>query len=116
MYAGKCTDCGLVYRLTCTVPQCGKFYNGETGRPLYERYDEHYRSANNPTCKSYEEKSIAQHYAIKHPGIKPNFKLEIVEHAPTTKLRKIKEARIILTENPELNSRSELCKLKQFLV
>ncbi len=39
-----------------------------------------------------------------------------MERAPTTKLRKIKEARIILTENPEINNRSEQSELKQYLV
>ena len=68
------------------------------------------------TCKSYEEKSLAQHYAQHHPGQKPALKMEIVERAPTTKLRKIKEARTILTNNPELNNRSEQCQLKQYLV
>ena len=49
---GKCTDCGVVYRLTCQVQQCNKRYGGETLRPTYDRFDEHYRTANNPMCKS----------------------------------------------------------------
>ena len=113
---GKCTDCGVVYRLTCKVQQCNKRYGGETLRPTYGRFDEHYRTANNPTCKSYKDKSIAQHYAECHPGLTPDFKIEIVEYASTTKLRKVKEARFILKENPELNNKSEQCQLKQFLV
>ena len=59
---------------------------------------------------------MAQHYAENHPGQKPNLKLEIVERAPTTKLRKIKEARIILNENPSINNRAEQAQLKQYLV
>ena len=113
---GKCTDCGVVYRLTCKVQQCNRRYGGETLRPTYDRFDEHYRVANNPTCKSYKNKTIAQHYAEFHPGITPDFQLEIVERAPTTKLRKIKEARIILRDNPELNNKSEQCQLRQFLI
>ena len=89
----------------CLMPQCNQTYTGETGRPLYKRYNEHYRYANNPLCESYKNKAVAQHYAQLHPGQKPNFKLEIVEHAPTTKLRKIKEARTIIKENPEINKK-----------
>ncbi len=113
---GKCMDKGVVYKLTCKVEKCNKTYDGETGRPLHKRYNEHYRSANNPTCKSYKKKAVAQHYAECHSGKPPKFDLEVMERAPTTKLRKIKEARIILTENPEINNRSEQSELKQYLV
>ena len=42
--------------------------------------------------------------------------MDIVEQASCTKNRKIKEARIILNEKPELNCRNEQAELRQFLV
>lgn len=113
---GKCTTSNLVYKLTCTVDGCDKQYIGETGRPLYKRYDEHYRTANNPECESYKNKTIAKHYKESHPNIKPGFNIDIVEQASSTKNRKIKEARIILKEKPDLNNRNEQAELRQFLV
>ena len=113
---GKCTTSNVVYKLTCTIPGCQKQYIGETERPLYERFEEHYRTANNPTCKSYENKSISKHYQEFHSNIKPVFTVDILEKASTTKNRKIKEARHILNHKPKLNNRDEQAELRQFLI
>ena len=114
--AGNCTTPNVVYKLTCDIQGCSNTYIGETGRPLYERYDEHWRAANNPTCKSYENLSIAKHYTEHHQNTTPNFHLNIVERASSTKNRKIKEARHILKNKPEINDKNEHQQLRQFLV
>ena len=114
--AGNCTTPNVVYRLTCDIQGCSNTYIGETGRPLYERYNEHWRAANNPTCKSYENLSIAKHYTEQHQNISPNFRIDIIEKASSTKNRKIKEARHILTNKPEINDKNEHQQLRQILV
>ena len=77
----------------------------------------HYRSAKNPSAKSYEDKPWAKHYAEKHPNCtKPKIGVKIVERAGSTNERKIKEARTILANKSDLNDRDEHSDLKRFLV
>jgi len=64
---GECTTTNTVYHITCEVDNCTENYGGETYRPLKCRFDEHYRSAANPTAKSYEDKPLAKHYRESHP-------------------------------------------------
>ena len=73
-------------------------YNGETYRPVGDRFIEHYRTAKNHTAESYKEKPFAKHYNVHHPQNtgEPKLKLEIVARASNTMDRKIKEARAIL--------------------
>ena len=59
-----CVISGAVYRIQCEL--CGLDYIGETGRTLFDRLTEHYNYANNPTAKSYVEKTMATHYATQH--------------------------------------------------
>ena len=85
-------------------------YNGGTYRPLSDRFDEHYRSANNPTAESYKNKPFGKHYITEHPDHTgdPKLKLQILARASSTTDRKIKEARAILKKNnPDLNDRDE---------
>ena len=93
-------------------------YNGETYRPVGDRFIEHYRTANNPTAESYKEKPFAKHYNVHHPQHtgEPELKLEIVARASNTMDRKIKEARAILANKPDLNDRDEQVELRKFLV
>ena len=105
---GKCTDSNLVYSITCQMEECKRqnigHYNGETYRPINERFVEHYRSANNPTADSYKDKPLAKHYSSKHPEHSgpPKLKLQIVSRASSTTDRKIKEAQTILHNNPAI--------------
>ena len=119
---GKCTDSNLVYSISCQMEECKRqnigHYNGETYRPINERFVEHYRSANNPTADSYKDKPLAKHYSTKHPEHSgpPKLKLQIVSRASSTTDRKIKEARTILHNNPDLNDRDEQTELRKYLV
>ena len=120
--AGKCTDRNLVYSISCQMEECKRqnigLYNGETYRPIHERFIEHYRSANNPTADSYRDKPLGKHYISKHPEHTgpPKLKLQIVSRASSTTDRKIKEARTILHNNPDLNDRDEQTELRKYLV
>ena len=107
-------DC--IYHILCTKQDCKDDYGGETGRPLTQRFDEHYRSAANPTAKSYKDFPLAKHYADKHPNEKPSLKLEIIDRGNSLINRKIKEAKFIKQKKPTLNDKSELQQLQQFLV
>ena len=89
---------------------------GETDRPAGNRFMEHYRNAKNPTCASYKNKTLAKHYSQEHPGVEPNLKLEIVSRGSSTRNRLIKEAKLILTENPALNCKNEQTQLAQLLI
>ena len=118
---GQCTDRNLIYHMSCGMDTCtsknvGK-YDGETYRPLDDRYTEHYRSAKNSSAKSYADKPWAKHYASQHPDCKePKINVSIVDRATTTNERKIKEARTILKNKSDLNDRSEQSDLQKFLV
>ena len=85
--------------MECREMDLGR-YNGETHRPVGDKFIEHYRTANskNPTAESYKEKPFAKHYNVHHPQNtgEPKLKLEIVARASNTMDRKIKEARAIL--------------------
>ena len=119
---GKCTDRNLVYSVTCDKAECKRqnigHYNGETYRPISDRFIEHYRSANNPTAESYKDKPLAKHYSTKHPDHtgNPELKLRILTRAATTTDRKIKEARAILKNSPDLNDRDEQTELRKYLI
>ena len=115
---GNCTTTNTVYQITCQVDNCQEKYGGETYRPLSCRFDEHFRSAANPTAKSYEDKPLAKHYREKHSlhSGPPKLKLEIVDRGTSLVNRKIKEAKFLVKNKPTLNDRSELNNLTQFLV
>ena len=118
---GKCTDSNVIYHLNCEMDQCPTqtlgHYDGETYRPTHYRYDEHYNAARNPLAKSYVDKTWAKHYVKYHPGcLEPKIGIEIVDKAQTTNLRKIKETRIILKNNSDLNDKNEHADLRRFLV
>ena len=111
---GNCTDRNVIYEITCNI--CQQQYNGETSRPLWQRFNEHYLSAANPTADSYINKPLAKHYTDHHPNISPNLKLRVLDNASSTNNRKIKEARLIKSNNPSMNCRREQTQVLQFLV
>lgn len=118
---GKCTDSNVIYHMNCEMNNCQTIdkghYDGETLRPTHYRFSEHYNAARNPTAKSYADKSWAKHYAEHHPGCKePKIGIEIVGHCSTTNERKIREARLILKNNSDLNDKNEQSDLRRFLV
>ena len=118
---GKCTDQNIVYGITCDFPNCVQSeigrYVGETYRPIHERFTEHSRSAKNPTAKSYQDKPLSKHYATEHPNCQdPKISLTIHERATSINNRKIKEARTILTNKPDLNSRDEKTEIQRFVI
>ena len=57
--SGKCTDRNVVYSLKCDMMECRIMdighYNGETYRPVGDRFIEHCRTANNPYAESYKK-------------------------------------------------------------
>ena len=113
----NCTMSNVIYEIYCKMLNCPDFYDGETGRPLHDRFNEHYLTANNPTAASYENKPLAKHYREKHPDCsKPELSVKILEKAHSTINRKIREARTIAKNKPTLNDRNELTELQQFLV
>ena len=116
MEKGKCTSTNVVYCVTCLNNDCNESYIGETQRPLYNRFTEHYRNADNPTAPSYINTPMAKHYSGYHANKKPNLKLEIIDVGKSLVNRKIKEAKNIMKFNPSINNQSELIELKQFLI
>ena len=57
----NCKTQGVIYRITCN--KCSNFvYIGETGRPLKQRFSEHYRDAANKD----ETKPCGKHFSL--PG------------------------------------------------
>ena len=119
---GKCTDRNVVYSITCDETECKRQkigqYNGETYRPLGDRFAEHCRSANNPTAESYKDKPFGKHFATEHPDHvgNPKLRLQILSRASSTTDREIKEARAILKNNPDLNDRDEQSELRKYLI
>ncbi|KAL5260856.1 hypothetical protein ACHWQZ_G003271 [Mnemiopsis leidyi] len=75
---GDCMSRNTIYKITCTLDNCLETYGGKTYRPLYHRFDEHYRSAANPTAKSYVDKPLAKHYRDKHPKHNGNPQLKLL--------------------------------------
>ena len=118
---GEFTDSNVIYHMHCEKKKCQPIdighYDGETYRPTHCRFSEHYRAAKNPSAKSYLNNPLAKHYKQQHPGCKkPEIGIEILARATTTNERKIKEARVILINNSDLNDKNEQTDLRRFLV
>jgi hypothetical protein len=79
------------------------FHIGETSRPLAVRFQEHYRSAANPTTKSYKNMAFSKHYKACHEGQKPKLTARILEKTSGSLERKITEAVLIQKLKPDLN-------------
>ncbi|KAL5252299.1 hypothetical protein ACHWQZ_G015165, partial [Mnemiopsis leidyi] len=80
-----------VYEVKCSYVECQQsgigIYNGETYRPVGDRYTEQFRS-NNPTAKSYKDMPFAKHYPIHHQEGNPKPELTVLQRASTTVDRK----------------------------
>jgi hypothetical protein len=59
------------------------------------RYQEHYRSAANPTAKSYKNMAFSKHYKEHHLGQKPKLSVKILKKTMGSLERKITEALFI---------------------
>ena len=108
-----CKAKNVIYHITCNL--CQEQYIGETGRTAYDRLIEHFNYANNPTAKSYKDKTFAKHYTTEHKNLKPDFTYQILDQESNILLRKIKEARYILKNNPKINERTELEHIHKYL-
>ena len=101
---------------TC-IPERRGHYDGETLRETHDRYSEHYKQARNPTAKSYSNKPFAKHYLTHHPNCEdPKIGIEIAGRASSTNERKVREARLILKNNSDLNDKNEKSDIRHFLV
>ncbi len=103
---GSCLTSGVVYKITCNL--CSAFYVGHTGRPLHARAHEHYLSARNPTCKSYNSKPFAVHSISCHSAAPLSPTGTILDVQPLTTRRKISEALFINTLSPSIYAKTEL--------
>ena len=76
----------MVYSISYATRQNTGHNNGETYRPLANKFVEHWRSANNPAATSYKDIPFEKHDAAEHPGYvgSPQLKLQIITRASTT--------------------------------
>ena len=114
LISGNCKTTNTIYQITCLI--CLLIYIGETYRPTDDRFDEHYRCAANPSCKSYKGKALAIHYSQYHPGLESKLQLEILGRESNTLRRKIVEAMFIVSKKPQINLKSELDVLRKYLI
>ena len=110
----NCTVKGVVYKIICNI--CEMDYLGETGRTAFERLSEHLNYTKNPTAKSYNDKTLAQHYLNYHKGQKSDLKFEILYLERNTLKRKIKEAYAINKLLPKLNEKIELENIRKYIM
>ena len=110
----RCTQKDIVYQIDCGL--CGAVYVGETSRSLKVRYQEHYRSAANPTTKSYQNMAFARHYQEYHKGEKPKLLIKILKKTKGTVERKITEALFIQRIKPDINGKYEQLNILDFVV
>ena len=75
-----CSQKDVVYSIKCDLCQDDDgVYIGETSRPLSKRFQEHYRSATNPTAKSHKNMAFSKHYQACHEGQKPKLTVKILK-------------------------------------
>ena len=110
----NCSQKDVVYQINCDL--CGRGYVGETSRPLVVRYQEHYRSAANPTAPSYKNMAFSRHYIECHPGQKPKLSTKILKKTSGSLDRKITEGLFIQKLKPDLNNKYEQLSVANFLV
>ena len=100
-----CSQKDVVYSIKCDLCQDDDgVYIGETSRrPLSKRFQEHYRSATNPTAKSYKSMAFSKHYKACHAGQKPKLKVKILKKTSGSLERKVTEAVLIQKLKPDLD-------------
>ena len=104
-----CRTRGCVYEITCE--ECSRKYRGQTGRSMFERINEHFKSY----LEKKEDSVLFQHSKQYHGGQDFQLKIKILSRcfgAPTTRL--ITEAVVIneLGDDETLNSRKEWSYVK----
>ena len=99
-----CSQKDVVYSIKCDLCQDDDgVYIGETSRPLSKWFQEHYRSATNPTAKSYKNMAFSKHYKACHEGQKPKLTVKILKKTSGSLERKVTEAVLIQKLKPDLN-------------
>ena len=111
---GNCIVKAPVYQITCLL--CMQNYVGESGRSAHDRLIEHLRYAKHPNCNSYSEEAFAVHYKEQHPNTAHQLQFKILTTESNTIRRKILEAFIINTIQPEINNKDECLIIRRFLV
>ena len=111
---GNCNMSSVVYRVICILCCFKEDYNGETGRPVHDRFSEHVRAAKNP--QSYCDNAIGKHYQRCHNNIEPVLEFHILDRQSDIVRRKISEALTIFKNKPSLNDKNELLETRKFLI
>ena len=98
-----------MYEITCK--ECSRKYRGQTGRSIFERVNEHYKSY----IEKKDESVLFQHSKQYHENQEFQLDIKIISRcfgAPTTRL--ITEAVLIneLDDDETLNSRKEWSYVK----
>ena len=104
MKNGECLLKDVVYCMSCTV--CGDLYVGETGRPVRERFQEHYRDAKTMAVRT----PWGSHYKSEHresstssPSFQPFHQAKILGRESSLPSRKYLEATEIRRRSPQVN-------------
>ena len=99
-----CSQKDIVYSIKCDLCHDNDaVYIGETSRPFSQRFQEHYRSAANPTAKSYKNMAFSKHYKTCHEGQTPKLTAKILQKTNGSLERKVTEAVLIQKLKPDLN-------------
>ena len=107
---GDCRAKEVVYELKC---QCGKAYDGQTGRNAMTRGKEHYDSSKSKDSKELERSVIFKHERDCHQGENTNWAMKVIKRFPKKPLDRhvFESLRIIQRpENESLNSKQEMAK------
>ena len=104
MRNGECLSKNVVYCMSCAL--CGELYVGETGRPVRERFQEHFRDARTRAVKT----PWGHHYKTEHQGVvtsisafKPFHQAKIVGRESSLPSCKYLEATEIRLRQPQVN-------------
>ena len=84
--------------------------------PCNTRFQEHYRSAGNPTAKSYKNMAFSKHFKDQHPGLKPKLSVKILKKTKGSLQRKFTEALYIQELKLDLNGKYEQLSILDFVV
>ena len=98
----------LFYSVKCPVGTCNKTYNGETGRRLVERIDEHRGKGKNSHV--YQQSVNSNHGLV----TLDNFSILNFGYKYKKYKRKISEALFIKSNRPNLNKQDTSVHLKLF--
>ena len=99
----ECVLKGVVYSMRCTV--CDDFYIGETRKPAWERFAEHYRDAKRRDVRTAWGSHYIDHQksATTSPEVAPFYKAQILGRQSSLPSRRLLEATEIARHGPEVN-------------